>query len=124
MDLNGSYTGGCLCGAVRFRAKGEPVSVGWCHCSSCRKHTGAPASCYADYNRHHVEFTKGRPAQFQSSPGVMRGFCAGCGSTLTFEEVTAPDMLFLHIGSFDDPGSLRPATSSHTGERLPWMTAT
>src|SRR5215203_1283128 len=121
MGLSTSCTGGCLCGAVRFRAFGEPVTVAWCHCSSCRKHTGAPAACYADYLRHSVEFLKGRPAHFQSSAGVLRGFCAECGSTLTFEEAAAPDMLFLHIGSFDEPQVFRPVASSHGSERLPWV---
>jgi hypothetical protein len=53
----------------------------------------------------------------------MRGFCAVCGSTLTFEEAAATGMLFLHLGSFDDPSSFEPLTSSHAGERLPWMPA-
>lgn len=51
----------------------------------------------------------------------MRGFCADCGSSLTFEEAAAPGMLFLHIGGFDDPSSFEPVASSHSGERLPWM---
>lgn len=122
MDPTETYAGGCLCGAVRFSASGEPVNVGWCHCNSCRKHSGAPASCYADYKRSAVEFTRGQPTSFDSSPGVSRGFCAACGSTLTLEEGTAPDMLFLHIGSFDDPTRFKPVSTSHASERLPWVT--
>jgi hypothetical protein len=36
------FEGGCLCGAVRFTATGQPKGVYWCHCQSCRKHSGAP----------------------------------------------------------------------------------
>ena len=41
-------TGGCLCGDIRFRLTGAPYEVDYCHCHSCRKHTGAPVSVFAD----------------------------------------------------------------------------
>ena len=56
--------GGCLCGAVRFRLLGPPFEIDYCHCHSCRKHTGAPVSAFADCKRHLVEFTKGAPKLF------------------------------------------------------------
>jgi hypothetical protein len=43
--------GGCLCGSVRFQATGEPKWVAWCHCQSCRKHSGAPVSVFAAFER-------------------------------------------------------------------------
>ena len=43
-------TGGCLCGDVRFRLTGAPYEVDYCHCHSCRKHTGASVSVFADCN--------------------------------------------------------------------------
>ena len=73
-------TGGCLCGDVRFRLTGPPYEVDYCHCHSCRKHTGAPVSVFADCKGGIVEFTKGAPTLYESSPGVRRGFCARCGS--------------------------------------------
>ena len=78
-------TGGCLCGDVRFRLVGAPYQVRYCHCQSCRKHTGAPVSVFADCKGGVVEFTKGAPRLYESSPGVHRGFCARCGSTLNYE---------------------------------------
>lgn len=115
------YAGSCLCGAVHFVAAGEPKWTGWCHCRSCRRHTGAPASAYAGFERDRVEFTKGAPTFFASSPGVRRGFCATCGSTLTFEGERWPGELHLHIGAFDDPESLPPTGQAFAEERLSWV---
>jgi hypothetical protein len=45
------FEGGCLCGMVRFIATGQPKGIYWCHCQSCRNHTGAPASVFAAFDR-------------------------------------------------------------------------
>src|ERR1700760_3291234 len=100
--------GGCLCGAVRFRLIGPPYEIDYCHCRSCRKHTGAPVSAFADCKRAVVEFTKGGPARYQSSPGVQRGFCAMCGSTLTYETDARPDEIHIHIGAPGCPQDFPP----------------
>src|SRR5689334_9171233 len=100
--------GGCLCGAIRFAADGAPKWTAYCHCASCRRHTGAPVSAYAGFETGKVRFTQGEPTYFESSPGVRRGFCGRCGSTLSFEGERWPGELHLHIGAFDDPASLPP----------------
>jgi len=72
-----------LCGAVRFVATGQPKSVAWCHCESCRKHSGAPVSVFVAYERSAYTITKGDITKFESTPGkTQRGFCAQCGSTV------------------------------------------
>ena len=113
--------GGCLCGAIRFAADGAPKWTSYCHCASCRRHTGAPVSAYAGFETAKVHFTQGEPAYYTSSPGVRRGFCARCGSTLSFEGERWPGELHLHIGAFDDPASLPPAGQAFADERLPWL---
>ena len=111
-------TGGCLCGDVRFRLVGAPYAVDYCHCHSCRKHTGAPVSAFADCKGGVVEFTKGAPTLYESSPGVRRGFCARCGSTLTYEtdalpgEVHAP---WIGLRTFRRTGSRRSPMSGCRG---------
>jgi hypothetical protein len=85
-DATERFEGGCLCGAVRFVATGQPKSVAWCHCESCRKHSGAPVSVFVAYERSAYTVTKGEITKFESTPGkTQRGFCARCGSTLTCE---------------------------------------
>src|ERR1700704_1896677 len=70
---------------VRFVATGQPESVAWCHCESCRKHSGAPVSVFVAFRRDAYVVTAGQITKFNSSPGRWRGFCARCGSTLTCE---------------------------------------
>ena len=113
--------GGCLCGSVRFNVSGPPKWTAWCHCQSCRKHTGAPVSAYAGFEREQVAFTAGELARFSSSPRVQRGFCAACGSTLTYEGERWPTELHIHVGAFDDPEPFKPAGQAFAGERISWV---
>src|ERR1700733_15476441 len=93
--------GGGLCGPVRFVAAGEPIGVAWCHCQSCRKHSGAPVSVFVAFRRDAYTVTEGEITKFSSSPGRLRGFCARCGSTLTCEGETSSEMPF-DVRQIDD----------------------
>jgi hypothetical protein len=115
------HGGGCLCGAVRFEVHGAAKWTGYCHCHSCRKHTGAPVSAYAGFERDHVRFTKGAMATFASSSGVRRGFCATCGSTLTYEGERWPTEVHFHVGAFDKPDDFVPKGQACAEERLSWL---
>ena len=115
------FDGGCLCGAVRFRATGAPKWVLWCHCQSCRKHSGAPASVFVSFEHTAVTVVKGEIAKFNSSPGVQRGFCAGCGSTLSCENEKYPTEAHYHVGSFDRAADLKPSAHLFPEERLSWL---
>ena len=115
--------GGCLCGAIRFVATGRPKAVYWCHCESCRSHTGAPVAALALYDLKDYTVTKGEIAKFDSTPGqTRRGFCARCGSTLTCESLPGPTETHFHIGAFDQPAKLQPSKKQYFAEeRLPWL---
>lgn len=74
------FEGGCLCGAVRFTANGRPKGIYWCHCQSCRKHTGAPVSVFVAFEPKAYKVIKGEITKFDSSrvgPGV--DFVRGAG---------------------------------------------
>ena len=117
-----AFEGGCLCGAVRFAANGRPKEVAWCHCESCRKHSGAPVSVFALYDRGAYTVTKGEISKFDSTPGkTRRGFCARCGSTLTCETIGRPAETHFHIGAFDRSAELAPTRHIFPEERLPWL---
>jgi len=115
------HHGGCLCKAVRFEAEGPPKWTAYCHCHSCRKHTGAPVSAYAGYERSNVRFTQGALSFYASSPGVRRGFCATCGSTVTYEGDRWPSEVHFHIGAFDNPEAFPPQGHAFAEERLSWV---
>ena len=118
------FEGGCLCGAVRFVATGQPKGVYWCHCESCRKHSGAPVSVFVAFERSACTFSKGEITKFDSTPGrTRRGFCARCGSTLTCESLRGPlaTETHFHVGAFDEAGHLRPTRHVFAEERLPWL---
>lgn len=99
------HTGGCQCGAVRFRIEGGLGRASICHCRMCQKATGnffAPLVTAKD-----LVWIKGEPARFRSSNKVQRGFCPKCGTPLTFE----PDgkkHIEVFIGALDDPEAAEP----------------
>ena len=113
--------GGCICGAVRFVATGDPKGVFWCHCQSCRKHSGAPVSVFVGYERDSYVVTKGEIAKFKSSPGTTRGFCRTCGSTLTCESAALANETHFHVGAFDDPARFSPGRHFFRDEQLAWL---
>ena len=115
-------TGGCMCGAVRYEAVGAPRDVGHCHCRSCRQHTGAPVVTLVVFKGGQVAFTKGSPRVYESSPGVERGFCERCGTSLSWERGTADDSIIdVHISTLDDPGAFVPSVHWHHSERIDWF---
>ena len=121
-DTTERYEGGCLCGAVRFAATGPPKGVYWCHCQSCRRHSGAPVSVFVNFERTAYTVTKGEITRFESTPGrTTRGFCARCGSTLTCETVGLPTETHFHVGAFDAAARLEPKRHVFAAERLPWL---
>ncbi len=113
--------GGCLCGAIRYRTEGPPLWAAHCHCASCRKATGAAMVTYAGYARARFAYSKGTPKIFTSSPGVMRGFCPDCGTTLTFEGTRWPDEVHVLVATLDQPDSISPQTHVHEAERIAWL---
>jgi len=85
------FEGGCLCGAVRYRASSAPIRGVICHCPMCRKHSGAPALAFVHFRVGDFEWISGAPTRYQSSEFAQRGFCARCGSTLSMHEEVLAD---------------------------------
>lgn len=99
------YTGGCQCGAVRFRIRGTLKDSSICHCRMCQKAFGAYYAPLVSTRGAELDWTRGAPKRFRSSNFVSRGFCAECGTPLTYE---APDGVAIAAGAFDDPSLVAP----------------
>ncbi len=98
-------TGGCQCGAVRFRIRGKLGRPSICHCRMCQKQFGGFFSALVTAPDEGMEWTRGEPTYFQSSVNIERGFCRNCGTPMTYRH---PGGLELAIGAFDDRGDLAP----------------
>jgi hypothetical protein len=116
-----TYSGRCLCGTVRFEAKGNPKWVRWCHCESCRRHSGAPANVFVSFENDAVRFTAGEITKYNSSSGTTRGFCAHCGTTLTCTNARLPTETHYYVGAFERAAELKPKGEFFADERLPWF---
>lgn len=112
--------GGCLCGAVRYCASGEPVALTLCHCRSCRRAAGAPSLAWVVFPLEGFAFTRGQPALFESSPGIERGFCAHCGTSLTYQRSERPDHIDVTTASLDRPDDFAPTKEIWTAEKITW----
>lgn len=115
------FEGGCFCGAVRYSAQGPASHSTVCHCSMCRRIAGAPCVAWFSVPRAALRFTAGRPAIFHSSPGAARGFCAQCGTQLTFEDERDPECVDITTASLDDPEAAPPADHTYVQSRLHWL---
>ena len=113
--------GGCQCGAIRYRAEGEPLLTALCHCSMCRRASAAPAVAWAMYRQEQVQFLKEQPATYASSAEALRGFCARCGTHVSFTATFLPGLIDLTIGSLDSPETLPPTLHYWDSKRLPWL---
>ncbi len=107
-----------MCGAVRYEAVGEPFAVGHCHCHSCRQHTGAAVATLVAFERDRVKFPNVDRKIYNSSPGVGRGFCDQCGTSLTFE---GKGSINFHISTLDNPDDYGPDRHWFHEERIAWF---
>ena len=112
--------GGCLCRAVRYRAEGEPLASGICHCETCRRAASAPTLPFAGFPTGSFVLTRGEPVEFRSSPHVIRTFCGRCGSPLTYRNEQDPGTIDVMLCSLDDPHALPPTFSVWVSQKLAW----
>ena len=106
------FTGGCLCGDVRFVASGRPYRVGLCHCLDCRKHHGALFAAFAIFPQEAVKI------EGQTGAYAGRHFCPSCGSSVFSRSA---DDIEVHLGSLDAPDQLIPTYELWTVRRESWL---
>ncbi len=113
-------TGGCQCGAVRYALLTEPDNPHICHCRMCQKAFGAFFAPLTGVPLEKFEVTRGALSIFKSSDLVERGFCAKCGTPLSFRFVNS-DRISVSIGSLDEPEKVEPQHQFGNEARLSWF---
>lgn len=119
MSAAEGHAGGCLCGAVRYRLEGAPIRVGVCHCSLCRRNTGAPFAVLAVFDRSQLVHERGEQRHWDT-PDYRRHFCPTCGSA-TYSECLSNTTLDVHVGALDDAAALTPTFELWTQDAATWV---
>lgn len=114
-----TVTGGCQCGAVRYRATAMLDNSHLCHCRMCQKAMGNIFAALVAAPAAAITWTRGKASVFMSSQNVARGFCNQCGTPLFYNDVTGTRVNFT-IGSLDDPAAFLPRVSIGIESLVPW----
>lgn len=118
-----SLSGGCSCGAIRYRADTEPVFMLNCHCRDCQRATGSAYSPVVVVPKHAVEITgelRFHHVVGENGHGVERGFCPTCGSPIANKLDRMPEILGLLAGTLDDRTIHRPSVDMYVSSAASW----
>ncbi len=126
MTAPSPLAGGCTCGAIRYLIAAAPITVLACHCTSCRKQSGATFSVNLVV-RASTMTVEGQLACWEDSDTasgvpIQRQFCGKCGSPIRSVLPASPEIILVKAGTLDAPGDFAPAMHFWTRSALPWVT--
>ncbi len=118
-----SFTGGCLCGAVRYESKAEPQIAGHCHCEDCRRSSGTGHGTHMGLPEEAVSLSG--HLTFYDSPAdsgniVSRGFCPTCGAPVLSKNSGMSALVFLRASSLDDLEVAKPQFVVYASRAPSW----
>jgi hypothetical protein len=116
-------TGGCLCGAVRYTLTAAVRRVVNCHCTRCRRISGAAFQTVflVHTGNFHLDRGADQLTSYGVSPQTQKNFCCICGSAIYNKLERLPKHVLLPIGSLDDPNAVAPEINIHCENMLPWV---
>ncbi|KPA21718.1 Glutathione-dependent formaldehyde-activating enzyme [Shimia sp. SK013] len=114
-------TGRCYCGAVLLVSDHLPATVAYCHCSDCRRWTGAPLPAFAAFGADHLSAKPDQGTGISHTQGVTRWNCNACGSPLMARFEYLPDQVYVPLGLIDQAADLAPALHCHADAAYPWL---
>jgi hypothetical protein len=120
IDVAAGFAGGCQCGAVRYRLEADPTGVNICHCRMCQKAGGAPFMAFGGVPLSRLVWTRGAPKFFASSSIAERGFCAECGTPLTYRRLDR-NRIAVTLGSLDQPDAVAPTIQLGAESKVQWL---
>ena len=123
--MAGMREGGCLCGAVRYRAAGEPVRNSVCSCTFCQRRTGSAFGFGAYFNETDVTL-KGKLSTYEhrsdeTGRWIRLQFCPKCGVQVTWTAEALPGLRGIGVGTLDDPKSVKPMRFGWFRSAHPWL---
>jgi hypothetical protein len=120
------YSGGCLCGGVRYECSSEPAMTAVCHCTHCQKTSGSAFSVVLGVPADSVQITKSSTLAAYKDTGtsgqpVLRKFCSTCGSPVISDAAAFPRILFIKAGTLDEVSTIKPGLHIWTGSAQSWV---
>jgi hypothetical protein len=120
--------GSCLCGGVRYEADGPLLNVARCHCTQCRKASGAEFATNGSVSAAAFRVVAGAEllSEYEWSAGQARTFCSRCGSPLFKRKkaLAGGDMVRLRLGCLDSENTQQPVCHVFVGEKPTWSSIT
>lgn len=121
------HTGGCACGAVRYRVHGKPAVTAVCHCKFCQRRLASAFAVVSTFGEQSVEFVQGQLAEREyrsdeSGRWLKMNFCPKCGTTVAHTAELRPGMRSIAAGTFDDPCWVTIDRHIWVRSKLPWVT--
>jgi hypothetical protein len=116
-----AQTGGCACGAIRYRINAALTDCGYCHCRMCQRASGAPVLVFASAPVDALDITSGRPCKRRSSPFAERWHCTHCGTQLAMRTDYDPGAIDIAVVTLDDPTLAAPQFHIWRESALPWF---
>ena len=115
-------TGGCLCGGVRYEVRGSFLRAGHCHCSRCRRHSGAAVCTQGRVKRQDFRLLSGEDLirSFTPEGGAVKAFCSVCGSSLFGGTWPEGRDVSIRLGSVDGDPGIRPQDHTYVASKAPW----
>ena len=118
------YSGGCLCGAIRYTIGAPIAELRACHCTNCQKASGAGGSVNAAVKASDFRLDKGQPKKFagvaDSGRTLNRFFCGDCGSPIYSQRETTPETVVVRAGLLDNAGEMKIVANIWTRSARPW----
>src|SRR6202163_2085550 len=113
--MDRSSTGRCMCGQVRYSVRGALRDIICCHCQQCRRSSGHFVAATACRKVNFRLLAQDTLKWYSVKPGLRRGFCGACGSSLFFEDVNG-ERMSIAAGTLDAPLGLRIAAHIYAAE--------
>lgn len=121
--MSSGFTGGCLCGAVRYECSSEPQITVHCHCEDCRRSSGTGHCTHLAIPEAAFSIS-GAVTFFEraadSGNKVSRGFCPSCGAPLYSTNSGMPGMIAIRASSLDDLETVKPQMVVYASRAASW----